>query len=267
MRHSAAFFLVTPVTALGGRIVKSTVQLGTFVSFLWACAIQVLTPPFRVKLLVNQLEFVGNHSLNIILLTSLAIGGVFTLQVGSVFQIFQAESLVGVATAKALVRELSPLMTAFIVGGRAGSAMAAEIGTMKVNEQIDAMEAMAVDPVSYLVAPRLLATSIMMPLLCGLFSFVGILAGYLVATGLYGVDQGVFFAKITQMVYSNDVLSGLWKSIFFGVIIAVVACMFGLRASGGAKGVGNATTNAVVVIFLSVLGLDLVVTWIQIRWF
>lgn len=259
-------WLAAPVVWLGAMLIKKWRELCSFGVFVKEIAHWSVKPPFRRQLLFQQLEFVGNQSLNIILISGFAVGAVFGLQIGGIFQIFRAESLMGAATGKALCQELAPLMTAILITGRAGSAMTAEIATMKVNEQIDAMEAMAVDPVSYLVVPRVMATMIITPLLCAVFIFVGVLGAYTAGVALFNVDQGLFIEKLTAFVLPRDIVRGLFKSFAFATILGMLACRYGLQASGGAKGVGKATTNSVVATLLSVLALDVVITYFQVVW-
>jgi phospholipid/cholesterol/gamma-HCH transport system permease protein len=249
----------------GRFIIQKSRDLGGFVLYLKHVLRQMITPPIRWDLIFQQLEFVGNQSLNIILLTGFFTGAVFGLQIGGIFQIFRAESIMGAATGKALTRELAPLMTAFLLTGRAGSAMTAEISTMRVNEQIDAMEAMGVDPIHYLVVPRLIASMIIIPLLCGIFIFIGIIGSFVTGIFVFDVDIGIFLDRIKWLVEPHDIYKGLEKGFIFSVIIATLACRFGLRASGGAKGVGQATTNSVVMTLLVILLCDVVITYVQLR--
>ncbi len=221
--------------------------------------------PFRRDLLIQQLEFIGNQSLNIIIITGFFTGAVFGLQIGGIFQIFRAESIMGAATAKALTRELAPLMTAFLLAGRVGSSITAEIATMRVSEQIDAIEAMGVDPVGYLVVPRFLAAISVVPLLCCVFIFTGIIGAYITGVYIFDVDVGIFLDKIKWLVKPRDIASGMQKAFIFATIIAVISCRFGLKAGGGAKGVGQATTQSVVLSLLVILGFDVFITYIQLR--
>ncbi|MBX9837321.1 MAG: ABC transporter permease, partial [Silvanigrellaceae bacterium] len=187
------------------------------------------------------------------------------LQLGVIFRLFSAEGLMGAATGKSLALELGPVMCGFIVIGRAGAAMAAEIATMRVNEQIDAMEAMGVNPISYLVVPRVIASTLMMPLLAGIFLFVGIIGCYLVAVVFYRVDTMTFMQQLKWIVYWSDVVKGLVKATVFGFIFSSIACYKGFKAKGGAKGVGEATTSAVVAGLLSILVGDFIITLFQVR--
>lgn len=255
-----------PFELLGRRIMQLGVDFQGFFHFFREVLKWTFRRPFRVGLLFQQLEFIGNQSLNILLISGLAVGAVFGLQIGAVFQVFRAESLMGAATGKALCMELAPLVTAILLTGRAGSAMTAEISTMKVNEQVDAMEAMAVDPISYLVVPRVLASLLMVPLLCAVFIFVGVLGAYIAGILLFSIDEGMFIEKLIRFVTVRDLSRGITKSFVFSVIMATIACRYGLKASGGAKGVGIATTNSVVVTLLTILAVDVVITYVQVVW-
>lgn len=254
------------VELIGRKVITFFKDWASFMGFLREVGHWAVRRPYRVGALFQQLEFVGNQSLNIVLVSGLAVGAVFGLQIGAIFQVFRAESLMGAATGKALCQELAPLVTAILLTGRAGSAMTAEIATMKVNEQVDAMEAMAVDPVSYLVVPRVLASMLVLPLLCAVFIFVGVLGAYIAGVFLFGIDEGMFVSKIKQFVFPSDMTRGLVKSFVFSIIMAALACRYGLRASGGAKGVGIATTNSVVVTLLSILFVDVIITYFQVVW-
>lgn len=172
----------------------------------------------------------------------------------------------GGATGIALATELAPLITGFLMAGRCGSAMTAEISTMVVTEQVTALESMGVDPIHYLVVPRFLACLIMVPLLCVVFNLVGMVGAYMTGVMIYEVDQGVFWDKVVELVEMEDVYFGLRKSLGFAAILGAIACLFGLRAGGGAKGVGRATTNSVVVSLILILFTDFVYSYVQYRW-
>lgn len=254
------------VEVLGQRVLVLHADFVSFLKFLREILRWTFRRPFRRALIFQQLEFVGNQSLNIVLVSGFAVGAVFGLQIGAIFQVFRAESLMGAATGKALCQELAPLISAILLTGRAGSAMTAEISTMKVNEQVDAMEAMAVDPISYLVVPRVLASMLIGPLLCAVFIFIGVLGAYVAGIVLFNVDEGMFVSKMKQFVFTTDITRGLVKSFVFSIIMASLACRYGLRASGGAKGVGIATTNSVVATLLSILFVDVIITYVQVVW-
>jgi phospholipid/cholesterol/gamma-HCH transport system permease protein len=258
-------YFVEGLTFVGRQTSDRLRAFGSFSLYIYDICRQAFTPPIRWDMIFQQLEFVGNQSLNIILLTGFFTGAVFALQIGGIFQIFRAESIMGAATAKALTREMAPLMTAFLLTGRAGSSMTAEISTMKVNEQIDAMEAMAVDPIHYLVVPRVIASMCIIPLLCGIFIFIGIFGAYVTGVAVFDVDVGVFIDRIKWMVEPRDIFNGLEKAFFFSMIISSMACRYGLKASGGAKGVGQATTTSVVATLLVILMCDVFITFVQLR--
>ena len=251
------------ITSLGGGARGVVEQLGDSVSFVLQFFRWLPARPYRFRLLAQQLEFIGVQSLPIIILTGLFTGMVFALQTTYTFRIFHAESMVGSTVGLALSREIGPVFTALMVVARAGSAMAAEIGSMKVTEQIDALEAMAVNPVHFLVVPRVVAGCLMVPLLYGFFIFVGIIGAYFVAVSLLDVPQVAFFQKLYYHVDSDDLAGGMIKAAFFGLILTLIACHRGSRTTGGAQGVGRSTTQAVVLGSVMILVLDYFLTsWI-----
>jgi phospholipid/cholesterol/gamma-HCH transport system permease protein len=250
---------------IGQIIIKTLAGFGRFLLFIKELFHWAFHRPFRLGLIIKQFEFVGNKSAVIIFISALFVGAVLGLQLGVIFRLFSAEGLMGAATGKSLALELGPVMCGFIVIGRAGAAMAAEIATMRVNEQIDAMEAMGVNPISYLVVPRVIASTLMMPLLAGIFLFVGIIGCYLVAVVFYRVDTMTFMQQLKWIVYWSDVVKGLVKATVFGFIFSSIACYKGFKAKGGAKGVGEATTSAVVAGLLSILVGDFIITLFQVR--
>lgn len=249
-----------------GTLLRRVKEFGAFIEFFGRCIGLIFQRPFRLSLVFQQMEFFGNGSLPIIIITGFATGSIFGLQTGEVFRIFQAESMIGGATGIALATELGPLITGFLLSGRAGSAITAEIATMVVNEQIDALEVMAVDPEHYLAVPRLLAAVLMMPLLCAIFMFVGEFGAYVVGITIYKVDTGIFFDKLLLLLETEHLIKGLRKMLIFSVIITTVASYFGLRASGGAKGVGSATTNAVITMLISILFVDFLISYAELKW-
>jgi phospholipid/cholesterol/gamma-HCH transport system permease protein len=192
------------------------------------------------------MEFVGVESIFIVALTGTFTGMVLTLQTVNALRSFSAEGVVGMIVAVSLSRELSPVFTALMVTARGGSSMAAEIGNMRVTEQIDALATMGVSPVQYLISPRLLASMVMMPLLCVLFTCVGMAGAWLVGVEWLGIDPGIFVANIKAYVVPMDFWMGMIKSVVFGFLISVISCYQGFFAAGGARGVGQATTRAVV---------------------
>ena len=209
---------------------------------------------------MEQFEFVGVQTMSIILITGLFTGGVFSLQAEYGFSLFGARSLTGSTVTLALARSIGPVFAALMMTARAGSSMSAEIGTMKVTEQVDALEAMAVEPLEYLVAPRILASTVMAPVLSACFTLMGMIGTYLVCVKLLNINEGAFFERIYWYADPGDLLYGLLKSAVFGYVLAVVGCYKGLAVRGGAAGVGRATTESVVVSSVSILVLDYFLT-------
>lgn len=238
-------------------------ELGFFFRFTGQFFLWVKQKPFRFKNLISQMNHIGVDSTPIILLVSLFTGAVFALQTGYAFRLFNAETLVGATVGLSLTREIAPVFSALMVTARAGSSMAAELGTMRVTEQIDALEAMAVNPLHYLLVPRVLASTIMLPLLAMLFNFVGFMGAYLVGVTLLGIPEGPFIYRMQVYVDADDLYSGLVKAMIFGFLISVISCYQGYKTTGGAAGVGRATTRAVVVSSVTVLVVDYFLTqWI-----
>ena len=257
---AAAGVALTTVEALGSAVLRALDEFGKYcwlaIQGLW----WAVRPPYRPHLLAKQMEFVGVRSLSIVMISGTFTGMVFALQSGNAFAMFGAEGFVGPTVVLALTLELSPVMSALMISGRAGSAMAAEIGTMKVTEQVDALLAMAVNPVNYLVSPRMVASLVMLPIMCMVYNLVGTFGAWLVVTKVLGYDEGVFIRNVKWYVDADDIFKGLVKSLVFGFIIASVGCFKGYYTSGGAEGVGRATTQSVVVSSVAVLISDYFLT-------
>lgn len=252
--------LVGPVRE---QLRRSIVGLGEWCLFVIEVVRWIPRPPYRWVQLVRQCEFVGVQSTPIIVLTGTFVGMVFGLQTGKAFALFNAEVMVGATLGLSLTREIGPVFAALMVVARCCSAMAAEIGSMRVTEQIDALETMAVNPLHYLVVPRLLATTIMVPLLTGMFNFVGMIGGYLVAVGVLGIEEGPLLHRLYYYVDTSDLMGGLIKSAFFGFAIAAISCYCGYQTREGAQGVGRSTTRAVVLSSVAILVMDYFLTsWI-----
>ncbi|PSF37894.1 ABC transporter permease [Aphanothece hegewaldii CCALA 016] len=217
------------------------------------------------RLTLDQLMETGPASLIIALFTALVIGMIFTIQVAREFQALGAGSLVGGILALSLGRELCPIMMAIVVAGRVGSAFAAEIGTMKVTEQIDALYMLKTDPVEYLVMPRLIACCIMVPALTILALIVGLAGGLVIAQSLYGIAGSVFIDSIKTFLAVWDLICGPIKGVVFGALIAIIGCNWGLTTDGGAKGVGQSTTAAVVTTLLAIFVANFLLTWIMFQ--
>jgi phospholipid/cholesterol/gamma-HCH transport system permease protein len=203
--------------------------------------------PYRFANYLDAAEFIGFGSLPIVLLVGFFTGAVTSLQSVSAFRQFGLESFSGGTTGKAISTELGPVLTSLMLAGRAGAGIATELGTMRITEQIDALESMAVNPIQYLVLPRIIAAMVVTPILALLFFVVGMGGAWLVAVVFQGVDQGQWVANLRDIVTLVDVLQGLIKSVFFGFMVALVGCYQGFNASGGGRGVGMGTTRAVVI--------------------
>lgn len=238
-------------------------SLGRWCLFMREVFFWLFRPPWRFHNWFRQMEFIGVKSTPIIMLTGLFVGMVFALQTGKAFALFNAENLVGATLGLSLTREIGPVFACLMIVARTCSAMAAELGTMRVTEQVDALETMAVDPIHYLVVPRVIAATLMAPLLTALFDFVGMVGGYLVATGLLNIQSGPFLDRLYDYVEMKDIYGGLIKAACFGGCVAAISCYCGYRTRGGAEGVGRATTNAVVASSVAVLVIDyFLTTWI-----
>jgi phospholipid/cholesterol/gamma-HCH transport system permease protein len=219
-----------------------------------------IRPPYRGRLLVEAMEFIGIGSIFIVSLTALFVGGVLALQLVDGFRDFGAENQTGAVIGLALAREVGPVFAALMVTSRAGSAMTTELGSMRVTNQIDALVTMAVSPVQYLVFPRVVAGFVMVPVLTMLFNIVGVFGAFFVAVTLLGLDPGVFMDRLKWLVDWDDVSQGLIKAMVFGVAVTLIACRHGFSAQGGAAGVGRATNRAVVQSAIAILMLDYLVT-------
>jgi phospholipid/cholesterol/gamma-HCH transport system permease protein len=232
-----------------------SVLLLTGRTFGWA-----FRPPFRTMQLLRAMEFIGAESVFIVSLTGIFSGMVLALQMVHALRQFSAESVVGSIVAISLTREMSPVFAALMVTARAGSAMAAELGNMRITEQIDALVTMGVSPVQYLLTPRMIAAIFMLPLLCVLYTCVGMVGAWIVAVKLLSVDPGIFLANIEKFLTLDDFLMGEIKAMVFGFLISAISCYHGFFASGGARGVGVATTRAVVQSAVALLIANYIVT-------
>lgn len=235
-----------PLTQLLDGVLGFFENIGTTVTLTGKTLAWLFRPPFRVSQILAAMDFIGFQSIFIVGLTGTFSGMVLALQTSHALRTFSAEGRVGGIVAVSLTREIAPVFAAIMVTARAGSAMAAELGNMRVTEQIDAIATMGVSPVQYLLAPRLLASVIMVPLLCVLYMSVGMVGAYAVAVGLLGGDPGVFMQSIRDTAVPKDLFMGIEKAAVFGFLISAISCRHGYFASGGARGVGVATTRAVV---------------------
>jgi phospholipid/cholesterol/gamma-HCH transport system permease protein len=220
----------------------------------------VFTPPFYVSDLLSQMDQIGVGSVPIVTLTGFFIGVVMVLQTSSQFERFGETALTGDAVALALVRELGPVIAALLVTGRNGSAIASELGSMVVTEQIDAMRALGTDPIRKLVTPRVVASILMLPLLTAVSDFVGLVGGFIVAHFTLQLGAVQFWSRAIDALAFGDLVQGLVKPLFYGLILSTVACYQGLNVRGGTQGVGRATTSATVVASVSIIMSDAVIS-------
>jgi phospholipid/cholesterol/gamma-HCH transport system permease protein len=241
------------VNVIGEAVAKYVIEMGRMLLLLVDIIRWSFYPPFRVDLLYQQMERVGVKSALVVVLTGIFTGMVLALQSFHATRKFGAETLVGVTVALSMTRELGPVLTSFMVTGRAGSAMAAEIGSMRITEQIDALFAMAINPIKYLIVPRVLASIIVVPILTAIADFVGIVGGYFMGVTILKINAGAFVANMEKYVELNDIYHGIIKSAVFGLILSVIGCYKGYTATGGAEGVGKATTESVVLAAIVIL--------------
>jgi phospholipid/cholesterol/gamma-HCH transport system permease protein len=237
---------------------------GSMFLFLISALLQAFRPPAKLRLIVFHIKTIGVDSFSVVALSAFFTGMVIGFQGYYSLRKFNAESWLGSASALGLLRELGPVLSAFMVTGRTGSAMAAELGTMRATEQIDALYSMAINPIKYLVSPRIIASLIAMPMLTAIFNVIGIFGSYVVGVGILGVSSGSFFSGIENSVVFHDVYSGILKSLCFGLIITWICCYKGFHAPPMATGVSQATTEAVVLSFVLILVWDYFLTSIML---
>lgn len=246
--------------ALGRGACEILAAVGGSVLFLTRAFARVPRLPVRWTFILEQMHFIGNRSLLIVALTSAFTGLVLALQGYNALARFGAEQMVGALVALSLTRELAPVLAALMITARAGSAMAATLGNMRVTEQIDALETMAIDPVDFLVKPRLIAAVACVPMLTALFTLVGLAVAQTFTVRVLGMEAGSFASSVRQSLHWSDVSEGLSKSVVFSLLIVWMATYRGYHAHGGASGVGQATTRAVVETSVLVLAVDYVLT-------
>jgi len=245
-----------PFDVVGGWTIALVESLGRFGTFFAEAIGAIVTPPFKGRAFLDRINYIGYRSLLIILLTGAFTGMVLGLQIYLTLVRFGSEAFLGPAVALSLIRELGPVLAALMVTGRAGSALTAEIGIMRITEQIDALTVMALNPMRYLVAPSILAGLVTFPLMTAIFDVVGIFGGYLVGVKLLGLSEGTYFGEMQTFVDLNDIMTGFWKSVSFGVIVTWVCTYKGFNVGHGAEGVARGTTQAVVLSSVLILVWD-----------
>jgi phospholipid/cholesterol/gamma-HCH transport system permease protein len=252
--------IVEAIERLGAFILDGIVALGKFLMFLLNALFYTLVPPYKPRLTIRQIRTIGADSLFLILLIGTFTGMVLGLQGFTTLRRFGAEGSLGTVIALVLVRELGPVLAALMIAARAGSAMAAELGSMQATEQVDALTVMAINPVQYLVSPRMVAGIISFPLLTSIFDVIGIYGGYAVGVGLMGAPRGAFFNGIASNMSGHDIATGIYKALVFGVVVMWVCCYKGYHAERMATGVSRATTEAVVLSSVLILAWDYFLT-------
>jgi len=248
--------ILRQIEKLGASILGGISEFGKSWLFLFRVFVDAATPPYQFSLIVSQLYYIGVQSISVVALVGGFTGAVLAVQGEYTLSKFGATAFTGSAIALSLIRELGPVLTALMVNGRAGSSVTAELGIMKISEQVDALRSMAVDPIRYLMVPRIIAGLISVPLLTALFNVVGIAGGYVVGVGTLGLSSGTFISQIVQAVDTVDIMSGFVKSLVFGLCVFWIACYKGWTCGFGAVGVNRATTSAVVTASVVILVLD-----------
>ena len=248
------------IKRLGRRTLDFFTYIGGVFSLFIGTVFQIFRPPFKRKELFEQMFKIGVLSLPIVFLVSLFTGMVLALQ--SAYQLTKMNAQIYIASLVALsmVRELGPVLTALVIAGRVGASITAELGTMKVTEQVDALETLAVNPVKFLVVPRFLALCLMLPLLTVYADFIGMIGGYLIGVYKLLIGPSIYVQMTFDSLAFKDVFTGLFKSFIFAIIICIISCYEGFRTEGGAEGVGKATTLSVVVSFILIIAADCLFT-------
>src|SRR5436190_8776098 len=247
-------------TRAWNKVEQALLYVGEITDLAWQTIRQVIRGPLESSLLIAQFDQIGVRSISIIGITSLFIGMVLALQTAYSLEEFGGKLFIGKVVSLSLVRELAPVLMSLMVGGRVGAGITAELGTMKVTEQIDALRALATNPVRKLVVPRVLATTLMFPLLTVISCAIGIMGGLLIAVGNLHLTANFYLRSVIETVKYNDLASGVGKTFFFGFAIGLIACYNGLRTTGGADGVGRSTTRTVVTGAITVLIMDFFLT-------
>ncbi len=252
------------IRIFGGEGLRLILKLGRMGIFLARMFIYSVTPPLKIPRIIKQIQFIGFQSISVIFLTGAFTGMVLGYQGYNTLTRFGSEAFLGPMVGLTLIKEMGPVISALMVTGRAGSAVTAEIGIMRISEQIDAIQLMGLNPYRYLVVPNFLAAIVSLPLLTAIFDVVGIFGGYLIGVRLLGVGSGVYFGEMISYVQMKDIVEGIFKSLNFGVIIAWVSCFkgyyTGFYTGFGAEGVSKSTTQSVVLSSVLILVWDYFIT-------
>jgi phospholipid/cholesterol/gamma-HCH transport system permease protein len=241
---------------LGKKVFLVLSEMGKVIMFLGQTLRWTFSRPFYLKNVLRQMEAIGVNSVPVVMTTAISTGMVLALQSYTGFKRFGAESLIGAVVSLSMTRELGPVLTGLMVAGRAGASMAAELGTMKVTEQIDALTTLATNPMKYLVVPRFVASTVMMFFLTILGMMIGVTGGYFVGVKVLGTNPVTYYNQSINNTEVKDIWYGLVKALVFGAVVGLIGCYKGFNTEGGAEGVGKATTGAVVISCMLILILD-----------
>lgn len=241
---------------LGDKVFLLLSEMGRVLMFLGQTLRWTFSSPFYVKNVLKQMEMIGVNSVPVVMTTAISTGMVLALQSYTGFKRFGAQSLIGAVVSLSMTRELGPVLTGLMVAGRAGASMAAELGTMKVTEQIDALTTLATNPMKYLVVPRFVASTVMMFFLTILGMMIGVTGGYFVGVKVLGANPVTYYNQSVNNTEVTDIWYGLIKALVFGAVVGLIGCYKGFNTEGGAEGVGKATTGAVVISCMLILILD-----------
>lgn len=252
--------VIKSVADIGRVFLTFLRETGKLSIFCFSAITAAFRRPFYLKAILKQMIEIGYYSLPVVGLTAISTGGVLAIQSYVGFSKFSAESAIATVVVLSITRELGPVLAGLMVAGRVGASMAAEIGTMKITEQIDALVTLSTNPIKYLVTPRVIAAVLMMPCLVVIADIIGVLGGYLVSVYSLGFSSEIYLQNTFQYLEREDVTSGLIKSAVFGFIISIIGCYSGYNSQKGAQGVGSATTNAVVVASILILLTDYLLT-------
>lgn len=248
------------VAVLGANVLRFLRFNGQLTNFALEVAYRIFTPPWRWRMIVDQCVQIGVKSFPIAALTSIFVGMVMVLQTGVQLVKFGSKNYVPGISFIANAREFVPAFCAIVVGARVAASITAEVGTMRVTEQLDAMDILNVDPVRYLAVPRVIAMTIMLPLICSICLVTGFLGGMVVGNAALGIEPLAYYTTTLKFAYLSDIFGGLFKTVIFGMIISLTGCYYGFNTSGGAAGVGRATTNSVVLTLILILTFDYLLT-------
>ncbi len=257
--------MIKTIENFGANVINNLEQTGRTALLLLIVLQKIIQPPYKFYPITKQIYFIGARSITVIVISGITIGMVLGLQFYNILERFGSINMLGSAVALSVIRELGPVMTALMVVGRAGSAICAELGIMRISEQVDALECMAISPDKYLIAPKLIAGIISVPLLTCIFSVVAIFGGYFVGVVLFGVAEGSYINGMTDAVVWSDVQLGLVKSLIFGLLITLICCAKGFymhldnKGAFGAEGVSQVTTDAVVISSIAILFSDFII--------